>query len=230
MKVELAERILTARAERRPIALITWLASGEQRLVSPLEVAELGGLSALATDAFRFDRSGTYPSDDGEIFIRVFNPALRLIVIGAVHATQFLLPLARLAGFEVTVIDPRTAFASPERFPDAEILAEWPDDALARRPIDARTAFVALTHDPKIDDPALTIALRAEPFYIGALGSKRTHAGRVERLTALGFAEAGIARIHAPIGLDIGAQGPAEIAISIMAEIVAVLRGRPLAR
>lgn len=226
MKAELAEKIVAARAERRPVALVTWLGSGEQRLVSPQEAAGLGGVAGLVSDAFRFDRSGTHASDDGEMFIRVFNPPLRLITIGAVHAAQFLLPLARLAGFEVTIIDPRTAFASQERFPDAEIIAEWPDDALARLPIDARTAFVALTHDPKIDDPALAIALRAEPFYVGALGSKRTHAGRIERLKGLGFDEADITRIHAPIGLDIGAQGPAEIAISIMAEVIAVLRGR----
>jgi xanthine dehydrogenase accessory factor len=225
MKAELAEQILAARVERRPVVLVTWLASGQQRLVSPVDTAGLGDLAAIVADAFRLDRSGTHATDEGEAFIRVFNPPLRLIVIGAVHAAQSLLPLARLAGFQVTIIDPRTAFASPERFPDVEVRAEWPDDALPGLAIDRRTAFVALTHDPKIDDPALAIALRAEPFYIGALGSTRTHAGRIERLKAFGFAETDLARIHAPIGLNIGAQGPAEIAISIVAEIIAVLRG-----
>jgi xanthine dehydrogenase accessory factor len=226
MKAELAEQILAAQATRRPVALVTWLASGEQRLVSPQSVAELGKLAEIAADAFRLDRSGTHATESGEVFIRVFNPPLRLIVIGAVHAAQSLVPLARLAGFHVTVIDPRTAFATSERFPDAELIADWPDDALAGIGLDARTAFVALTHDPKIDDPALALALGAEPFYIGALGSKRTHAARIERLTGLGFGERAITRIHAPIGLDIGAQGPAEIAISIMAQIIAVLRGK----
>lgn len=229
MKAPLAEQILAAQAARRPVALVTWLASGEQRLVSPEGAAELGGLAELVADAFRLDRSGTHAVEGGEVFIRVFNPPLRLIVIGAVHAAQSLVPLARLAGFHVTVIDPRTAFATAERFPDAELVADWPDDALAGVAIDARTAFVALTHDPKIDDPALVLALKAEPFYIGALGSKRTHATRAARLAGLGFGEAEIARIHAPIGLDIGAQGPAEIAISIMAQIIAVLRGKAAA-
>lgn len=227
MKAELAEQILAARAERKPIALVTWLASGEQRLVSRREAMELDErLAGPVADAFRLDRSGTHATEGGEVFIRVFNPPLRLIVIGAVHAAQSLLPLARLAGFHVTVIDPRTAFATAERFPDVELIADWPDDALAGLGIDARTAFVALTHDPKIDDPALALALKAEPFYIGALGSKRTHASRIERLKGLGFGDTEMARIHAPIGLDIGAQGPAEIAISIVAEIIAVLRGR----
>jgi xanthine dehydrogenase accessory factor len=226
MIAELAEHILAAQAARRPVALVTWLASGEQRLVSPQSVAELGKLAETVADAFRLDRSGTHATEGGEVFVRVFNPPLRLIVIGAVHAAQALLPLARLAGFHVAIVDPRTAFASPERFPDAELIADWPDEALARLGIDARTAFVALTHDPKIDDPALALALKAQPFYIGALGSKRTHAARAGRLQALGFDAGTIARIHAPIGLDIGAQGPAEIALSIMAQIIAVLRGK----
>jgi xanthine dehydrogenase accessory factor len=149
---------------------------------------------------------------------------VRLVVIGAVHISQALAPMAKDLDLDVTIIDPRTAFATPERFPDAPVLAEWPDAVLPEIGIDQYTAVVALTHDPKIDDPALTAALRSKCFYIGALGSRKTHERRVQRLTASGFTEADLARIHAPIGLDIGAVSPAEIAISILAEIVASLR------
>jgi xanthine dehydrogenase accessory factor len=151
-------------------------------------------------------------------------PPIRVVVIGAVHISQALAPMIRGLDFDVTIVDPRTAFASPERFPDTTVLAEWPDAALPRLGLDRYTALVALTHDPKIDDPALDAALKAQCFYIGALGSKKTHARRVERLTGAGFTDADIARIHAPIGLDIGAVSPAEIAVSILAEIVATLR------
>ncbi|MGB0087685.1 MAG: XdhC family protein [Rhodomicrobiaceae bacterium] len=226
MKKDLAEQVLAARAARRPVALLTWLASGDQRLVSPEDTAELPGLADTLAEAFRLDRSGTVETPEGEVFIRVFNPPLRMIIVGAVHAAQFLLPLARMIGHDVTIIDPRTAFASEERFPDADLVAEWPDEAIARIGIDRRTALIALTHDAKIDDPAIRLGLERGAFYVGALGSGRTHAKRVERLKAAGVSEAELARIHAPIGLDIGAQGPAEIALSIMAEVVAVLRGK----
>ena len=151
---------------------------------------------------------------------------LKMVAVGAVHTAQFISPMAELAGYDVTIVDPRSAFASDERFPGVKIVAEWPDQALPEIGLDTRTAFLALTHDPKIDDPALTIALASEAFYIGALGSKRTNAKRHERLTGQGIGEDAIARIHAPIGLNIGAIGPVEIAISIMAQVTAVLRGK----
>lgn len=223
MEKSIAEQIVEARAARRPVALLTWLATGAQRLVTPGQDAGLG--DALA-EAFRRDRSGTVETREGEVFIRVYNPPLRMIVIGAVHAAQYLAPLAKMAGYDVAIIDPRGAFATDMRFPDVRLIAEWPDEALPAVGLDARTAFVALTHDPKIDDPALRLALASVAFYIGALGSTRTHARRLERLKGKGAEEASLARIHAPIGLDIGAQGPAEIALSIMGEITAVLRGK----
>jgi len=146
-------------------------------------------------------------------------PATQLVITGAVHISQALAPIGKLLGYDVTIVDPRTAFASPERFPDVKVIAEWPDAALPRLNVDRYTAFVALTHDPKIDDPALRHALARDCFYIGALGSRKTHARRVERLKAQGLSETDIARIHAPIGLDIGAVSPAEIAIAIMAQV-----------
>jgi xanthine dehydrogenase accessory factor len=158
------------------------------------------------------------------LFLTVHVPPVKLVVAGAVHISQAMVPIARTLGLDMTVVDPRTAFATPERFPDVPLIAEWPDAALPPLGVDRYTAFVALTHDPKIDDPALEHALRAECFYIGALGSRKTHARRVERLLAAGFRQEDIARIHAPIGLDIGAVSPAEIAVSIVAEIVASLR------
>lgn len=223
MRKTIAEQIIAARAARRPVALVTLLASGEQVLVAAGENAVYG--EALA-EAFRRDRSGTMETPDGEVFVRVYNPPLRMIVIGAVHTAQFLVPLARMAGYAVTIVDPRTAFATPERFPDVAINAEWPDEVLPSMQLDGRTAFIALTHDPKIDDVALRLALSSDAFYIGALGSTRTHAKRLERLQAQGVPEDALTRIHAPIGLDIGAQGPVEIALSIMAEVTAVLRGK----
>jgi xanthine dehydrogenase accessory factor len=229
MRKDLAEGILAAQAERRPVALLTWLANGEQSLVLPEDNEKNPELSESLADAFRLDRSGTIETPEGEIFIRVFNPPLRLIIIGAVHAAQFLLPLARMIGHDVTIIDPREAFATPERFPDAHLITEWPEDGLPLAGIDARTAIIALTHDSKIDDPAIKMGLEEGAFYVGALGSKRTHAKRMERLKEFGVSDADLARLHAPIGLDIGAQGPAEIAVSIMAEIIAVLRGKTAA-
>jgi xanthine dehydrogenase accessory factor len=230
MRKELAERILKARAARQPVALLTWMQTGEQALLSPAERAEWPDLADALGDAFRLDRSSTVASGDGEVFIRIFNPPVRLIIIGAVHAAQFLLPIARMVGHDVTIVDPRTAFATPERFPDAHIVAEWPEDGLPLIGIDSRTAMIALTHDAKIDDGALRMGLEAGAFYVGALGSNRTHAKRLERLKDMGCTDEALARIHAPIGLDIGAQGPAEIALSIMAEVTAVLRGKPVSQ
>ncbi|OIQ45116.1 MAG: XdhC/CoxI family protein [Roseobacter sp. MedPE-SW] len=186
------------------------------------------GLGALLRDHYpdrmRLDRSGV--EEDGETFVAVHNPPLRLVVVGAVHIAQALVPMAQLAGYDPAVIDPRAAFASPERFPGVSLLDDWPDEAVAALGLDARTALVLLTHDPKLDDPALEAGLRERCFYIGALGSKRTHAARIERMLAAGFTEQDLSRIHGPVGLDIGAAGPAEIAVAILAEMTAVLRGK----
>jgi xanthine dehydrogenase accessory factor len=173
------------------------------------------------------DRSTTIDTADGPVFVEVFNPRLRCVIVGAVHIAQPLARMASLAGYLVTVVDPRTAFASDERFPDVTLSTEWPDDALATLKLNRRTAVITLTHDPKLDDPALATALRSDAFYIGALGSRKTHAARLRRLEALGFGEAELGRIHGPVGLDINAISPAEIAVSIMAQVTQVLRAEP---
>jgi xanthine dehydrogenase accessory factor len=171
---------------------------------------------------FRLDRSGF--EEDGETFVAIHNPPLRLIIVGAVHIAQALVPIARIAGYDPLIIDPRDSFASEARFPGETVVQDWPDEGVRAFGLDARTALVLLTHDPKLDDPALIEALRSEVFYIGALGSTRTHAKRVARLQEAGFADADIARIHGPVGLDIGAANPSEIAVSILAEMTRVLR------
>jgi xanthine dehydrogenase accessory factor len=181
-------------------------------------------LAAQLEERFRSGKSGLLEAEGRSVFLTVQVPPIKALNVGAVHISQALAPMARGLDLDVTVIDPRTAFATPERFPDVPVLAEWPDAALPRLGLDRYTALVALTHDPKIDDPALTAALTANCFYIGALGSRKTHNGRVERLARAGFSADDIGRIHAPIGLDIGAVSPAEIAVSILAEIVATLR------
>src|SRR6476660_3994564 len=172
-------------------------------------------------------KSGMEETPDGKVFLTVHVPPAQLVITGAVHISQALAPIAKLLGYDVTIVDPRTAFASVERFPDVKVIAEWPDVALPPLGIDHYTAFVALTHDPKIDDPALTHALARDCFYIGALGSRNTHAKRIERLKSAGITDAQLARIHAPIGLAIGAVSPAEIAVAIMGEITAQLRQSP---
>ncbi|MFX0540279.1 XdhC family protein [Roseovarius sp. S4756] len=173
-------------------------------------------------DRFRMDRSGF--AEDGKTFVAIHNPPLRLIVVGAVHIAQTLVPMARQVGYDPTVIDPRAAFASAARFPGVTLMDEWPDDGLRALGLDGRTALVLLTHDPKLDDPALTEALRSDVFYIGALGSSRTHAARLDRMREVGFSDSDLERIHGPVGLDIGAAGPAEIALSILAQMTQVLR------
>ena len=203
--------LVAARAARRPAAYVVNVETGARRLDQ-----------AGHDGRFRMDRSGF--EEDGQTFVCIHNPPLRLIVVGAVHIAQALVPMARIAGYDPVIIDPRETFASESRFPGERILHDWPDDAVASEGLDGRTALVLLTHDPKLDDPALEQALGAGCFYIGALGSTRTHAKRVARLTDKGFTEAQIARIHGPIGLDIGAAGPAEIAVSILAEMTQVLR------
>ena len=223
MRLSLLSDLNAERAARRAAVLVTDVASGEQRIVRE---AEVGGdpLAQDLQESLRRGKSGLVERDDRQFFLTVQTPPVRLVVVGAVHISQALAPMAQGLDLDVTIIDPRTAFATPERFPDAPVLAEWPDAVLPDVGIDQYTAIVALTHDPKIDDPALTAALRSKCFYIGALGSRKTHERRVQRLTASGFTEADLARIHAPIGLDIGAVSPAEIAVSILAEIVASLR------
>lgn len=228
MKITVLERLLALGRTQTPVALVTQLTSGNQGLVTKIGVEgdlTLGaGELAQIRQALDDDQSGTLDIDSATLFVEVWNPRPRLLIVGAVHTTQALVPLARLAGYDVIVIDPRTAFGSPARFPDVTLRNDWPDEALAALAPDRRTAILTLTHDPKIDDPALQAALRSEAFYVGALGSRRTHAKRVERLRAAGFEDAVIDRIRGPVGLPIGARTPAEIAISIMAEVTAVLR------
>jgi len=223
MKSALLKELLAARAQRRGVAVVTDLSSGAQHLVPRTEAAA-DPLAAILDQGFRFDQSGVHKTDAGEYFVHINNPALRLVIIGAVHIAQALIPIAQNAGYAVTVIDPRGAFATGARFPDIDLHPEWPDEIIPKIGLDSRTALVALTHDPKIDDPALTAALRSDVFYVGALGSNKTQATRRERLTRHGFSAAQLARIHGPIGIDIGAKGAPEIAISIMAEMTRVLR------
>jgi xanthine dehydrogenase accessory factor len=216
-----------ARAGRRAGVLVTALTDGAERFVEANAMP--GDPLAEALDAaLRAGKSGTVEHEGASYFLTVQAPPVRLVMIGAVHISQALAPIARVAGLDTVVIDPRTAFATPERFPDTPVIAEWPDEALAAKPLDRYTAICLLTHDPKIDDVALVAALRADCFYIGALGSRKTHAKRLERMKAQGFGDSALARIHAPIGLDIGAVSPAEIAVSIAGEIVAGLRKKPL--
>ena len=223
MQLDVLHALNAERAARRAAIVVTDTASGKQRLVKAADVAR-DPLKELLEKRLRSGKSGMEETPQGKVFLTVHEPAMRMVITGAVHISQALAPMAALLGYDVTIVDPRTAFASIERFPDVKVIAEWPDKALPPLGIDRYTAFVALTHDPKIDDPALTHALARDCFYIGALGSRKTHARRVERLKAQGLSEADIARIHAPIGLDIGAVSPAEIAVSIMGEITARLR------
>lgn len=224
MKLDTLASLNAERAARRPAILVTDVASGEQRLVRE-DAFETDPLSGPIRDALRRGKSGLVEVDQTKKFLTVQVPPVRLVVIGAVHISQALCPMAAALDLDVSVIDPRTAFASPERFPGVTLVAEWPDAALARLgPLDRYTALAALTHDPKIDDPALEAALRARCFYVGALGSRKTHARRVERLTQAGFTAGEIGRIRAPIGLAIGAVSPAEIALAILAQVVATLR------
>jgi len=226
MKLALFDSLQKARAEKRAAVLITDLESGSQALLlgesSEGELAVSQSLREAAAGAIRSDKSGV---TEERYFLQVFNPPLRLAIVGAVHIAQALAPLARIAGYEVTIVDPRKAWATPERFPDITIVDLWPDEGLEALALDHRTAVITLTHDPKLDDPALQIALRSPAFYVGSLGSKRTHAKRVARLEEAGFTAAEIARIHAPLGLAIGAKSPAEIALSALAQMTQVLRG-----
>ena len=229
MKRALLERLLKDRAAKHAVVLVTDLQSGAQALVYPQEtfgdLALDGDALARVRQALEADENGTVDLGGKRLFLQVQNPPLRLIIVGAVHIAQALAPMAALAGYSVTIIDPRRAFATDTRFPDVKLIGEWPDEAMAAMTLDRRTAVVTLTHDPKLDDPALQTALKGDVFYVGALGSRKTHAARLGRLKAAGLGDPECARIHGPVGLDIGALSPAEIAVSILAQITAVLRG-----
>ncbi|GAB2175188.1 XdhC family protein [Dongia sp. agr-C8] len=230
MKLATVEKLLDLKARKQPVALVTDLASGAQDLFTEGHRAPALNLSAAAADAvaqaIREDRNAEVELDGRKCFIQVHNPAPRLIIIGAVHISQALAPMAAMAGYAVTVVDPRRAFATEDRFPGVTLSGDWPDEAMAKLSPDVRTAVVTLTHDPKLDDPALSAALKSPAFYIGALGSKKTHGARLGRLTKAGFTEADLGRIHGPAGLDIGAKSPAEIAVSVLAQLTAARRNR----
>lgn len=222
------DALMAARQAGRPVAVATNLRSGQQRLIfadeSSGELCLDVDMMLAAVDALKTDRNTTLKTPAGDVFVQVYNPPPRMFVVGAVHIAQPLARMAQLAGYGVTVIDPRRSFASGERFAGLEISGEWPDEALHRLKPDARSAVITLTHDPKLDDPALEVALRSPAFYVGALGSKKTHAARLERLRRAGLSDAELAKIHGPVGLAIGAVSPAEIAVSIMAQITQVRR------
>ncbi len=223
MTPDLLARLEQARAAQRPVVLATRLPSGEQVLLPGDDAPP--GLAAAAEAALRADRSQVVEADGAQWFLHAYNPPLRLVVVGAVHIAQALVPMAAGLGYGVTVADPRRAFASDERFPGVTVSTDWPDEALGALRPDSRTAIVTLTHDPKLDDPALDRALRSEAFYVGALGSRKTHAARLGRLREMGHEDTALARIRGPVGLDIGAVTAPEIALSILAQIVAVRRG-----
>lgn len=223
MKLDLLKALNEERAARRAAVVVTALQDGAQRLVKASDAAK-DELREAIEKRLRSGKSGTEETPAGKFFLTVFVPPSRLVVTGAVHISQELAPMAQRLGYDVTIVDPRTAFATEERFAGIKLIADWPDKVLPALGVDAHTAFVALTHDPKIDDPALLHALSKDCFYIGALGSRKTHGARLERLKEKGVSEAQLSRIHAPIGLDIGAISPAEIAVSILAEITARLR------
>ncbi|KJS21141.1 MAG: XdhC/CoxF family protein [Hoeflea sp. BRH_c9] len=223
MDPHLLRQLNAARRDRRAAIMLTDLGDGRNRLVMKGDPVA-GDLGAAIGKAFLSVRSSVVEADGRRFFLNVHVPSPRMVIIGAVHISQALAPMAQMAGFDVKVIDPRTAFATDERFSGVDLVADWPEDALKERPLDAFTALVAVTHDPKIDDWPLTTALHAGAFYVGALGSRKTHAKRVERFTEAGLGPDQIARIAAPIGLDIGAQSPAEIAVAILAQVIAALR------
>lgn len=228
MKRQILSELMQARATGRPVALATNLRSGQQLLIFTDETK--GDLCidvdmvAAAVEALKTDRNITFNTPAGQVFVHVHNPVPRLFLVGAVHIAQPLAKMAQLAGYEVMIIDPRRAFAGGNRFEGFDVTGEWPDEALSRLKPDTRSAIVTLTHDPKLDDPALDTALRSPAFYIGALGSRKTHAARLDRLRGKGFSDSDLGRIHGPVGLSIGAVSPAEIAISVMAQITQTRR------
>jgi xanthine dehydrogenase accessory factor len=227
LRLDILRTLNEERAARRSVVVVTNQDSGEQRLVKAADIRS-DPLKEVLGKHLRSGKSGIEETAEGKVFLTVHVPSPKLVITGAVHISQALAPMGQILGYDVTIVDPRTAFASIERFPDVKVIAEWPDVALPAVGIDHYTAFVALTHDPKIDDPGLDAALKSDCFYIGALGSRKTHARRVERLkTERGFTDNDIGRIHSPIGLDIAAVSPAEIAVAIMGEITQRLREEP---
>jgi len=225
MQKKVIAALIDARAAGRAAVRALDLKSGDEALIDPARDKSV--LGSAAADAARADQSRTVEIEGRTWFLSVYNPPLDLAIVGAVHIAQPLARMAALAGYQVRIIDPRTAFASAERFPEVSLSHDWPDEALAKAPLGFRSALVALTHDPKLDDPALSVALASPCFYIGALGSKKTHAARLARLRENGIPEERLARIHGPIGLAIGAKSPAEIAVSILAEMTSDLRADP---
>ncbi|PCI05348.1 MAG: XdhC/CoxF family protein [Hyphomicrobiales bacterium] len=228
MDIEILHKLNIERENRRAVMVVTDLATGKGRLICEGDTVD-GDLGAVVGKGFRSGKSGTVEIDGAELFLNVHVPAPRLVVIGAVHISQALTQMAALAGYDVKVIDPRTAFATSERFAGVDLQADWPEDVLKDAPLDAYTALAALTHDPKIDDFPLQEALRVGCFYVGALGSRKTHAKRTDRFTQAGITEVQMEKIHAPIGLNIAAATPAEIAVAVMAEIIETFRKRGMA-
>ena len=227
MRLDILKALNEERAARRAAIVVTNQDSGAQRLVKGADIRS-DPLRDVLEKHLRSGKSGIEETVEGKVFLTVHVPSPQLVITGAVHISQALAPIGQILGYDVTIVDPRTAFASIERFPDVKVIAEWPDVALPPLGIDHYTAFVALTHDPKIDDPGLALALKSDCFYIGAIGSRKTHARRVARLKQeRGFTDNDIGRIHAPIGLDIGAVSPAEIAVAIMGQITQRLRQEP---
>lgn len=227
MLLEHLAAINEARRTRRAVILVTDIETGAGQVI--VEGADINGaMRAAAEKVLRTGKSGLFEIDGQKLFLNVQVPPPRIVVIGAVHISQALAAIAPIAGYDLTIIDPRTAFATPERFAEVDLTADWPEDVLKDKPLDVYTALVAVTHDPKIDDFPIAEALRTGCFYVGALGSRKTHAKRIERLKAIGFNEETIARIDAPIGLDIGAQSPVEIAVAVMGAIIQAFRKRAL--
>ena len=228
MKATILEKLQAARAAKTPVALATNLRSGQQLLIyaggTEGDLCLDMDMVVAAGDALKRDEHERFSTPAGEVFVQVFNPPPRLLVVGAVHITEPLARMSALAGYGVTVIDPRRGFAESQKFDGFEVMGDWPDEAMAALKPDSRTAVVTLTHDPKLDDPALAAALRSQAFYIGALGSRKTHAARLGRLKEAGFSDTELGRIHGPVGLDIGALSPAEIAVSIVGQITQVRR------
>ncbi|WP_454852074.1 XdhC family protein [Rhizobium binxianense] len=223
MELSALKALNAARRERRAAVQVTNLSEGSSRILLEGDRVE-GALGEAVAAAFRSGKSGVVEADGQSFFLNAYLPPVRIVVIGAVHISQVLAGMAALAGFDIRIIDPRSAFATPERFSGIDLAADWPVDVLKEKPLDRYSALVAVTHDPKIDDYPIGEALRAGCFYVGALGSRRTHAGRLERLRQQGFVEAELAKIHAPIGLPIGAASPAEIAVAVLAQIIGALR------
>jgi xanthine dehydrogenase accessory factor len=235
MKALTLQALRQARRAKQPLALVTELGDGSEALVhgngrTEGDLALPEAIASAALDALKHNQSRLLESDAKRYFIHVYNPPLRLIIVGAVHIAQPLAQMAALAGYDVSLVDPRRSWASPERFPGLTLLDNWPDEALEKLGPDTRTAVVTLTHDPKLDDPALAVALRSAAFYIGALGSRRTHAKRLDRLKEMGFGASDFARIHGPVGLDLGGRSPGEIAVSILAQMTQTLHGGAAAR